>query len=212
MSLDKALWKAVKPRFGVLSNEVKIAAKKVMTGVEVSIALKEFSNKYNSQITKRAFDLIKEGIESGSRMAELMDRIIEDIRNTNNLKQQMAASTLTYTIFISSIVLVIAPLLFALSYNLLVVLQGFATKVVSGGTTSSLLMTLSDIKVNPNDFKIFSNASIIIVGFFTSLIISMIKKGDSSESIKYMPFFIVVSLLVYNLFRLMFLSLFGGLV
>src|SRR3989344_8401954 len=45
MSFDKALWSAIKPRFGVLANEIEIAAKKVMTGGDVEDALQEFTTK-----------------------------------------------------------------------------------------------------------------------------------------------------------------------
>ncbi|RME57355.1 MAG: hypothetical protein D6780_08555, partial [Candidatus Dadabacteria bacterium] len=41
MSFEKALWSSIKPRFGVLSHEIALAGKKVMTGHDIEDALRE---------------------------------------------------------------------------------------------------------------------------------------------------------------------------
>src|SRR3989344_2297946 len=45
MSFENALWTSIKPRFGILSSEISIAAKKVMTGHDIDKALLEFAMK-----------------------------------------------------------------------------------------------------------------------------------------------------------------------
>ena len=43
MSFEKSLWSAIKPEFGILATEVRLSAKKVMTGQEVDEAIRESS-------------------------------------------------------------------------------------------------------------------------------------------------------------------------
>ena len=200
MSFDRALWSSVKPRFKVLAAEIRIAAKKAMTGEDVEDALLEFTEKYDSATLKRSFSLIVEGMRGGGQMAELIDKVVENLKETRELKEDMAATALSYVIFISFIVMVIAPGLFALSKQLLIILGSFAEKL--GGSLSSSAINLpinfKTIAVTPHDFTIFSQSSLAVISGFSAMIISIIKDGNVKDGAKYIPFFILVSLLLYN--------------
>lgn len=117
MSFEKALWDAIKPEFGVLASEIGLVSKKVMTGNEVVDALNEFVRKYDSPILRRNFQLIIGELDSGGEIVKVIDRIIVNLKKTQILKKELAASTLTYMIFIGALVIVICPILFALSYQ-----------------------------------------------------------------------------------------------
>jgi len=52
MTIDRALWYAVRPRFGVLANEIEIVAKETMRGQDLKIALQNFADKYDSILLK----------------------------------------------------------------------------------------------------------------------------------------------------------------
>ncbi|MBI2549899.1 hypothetical protein HYV83_01835, partial [Candidatus Woesearchaeota archaeon] len=67
MPFERSLWSAIKPEFGILSQEVRLAAKKVITGAEVDDAVVEFTSKYDSPMLKRSFDLILEGMKGGGK-------------------------------------------------------------------------------------------------------------------------------------------------
>ena len=58
MTFERALWASIKPRFEVLGNEMAKASKKVMTGYEVSQALVELADKYNSLMLRRTVNLM----------------------------------------------------------------------------------------------------------------------------------------------------------
>lgn len=201
MSFDKALWSSVKPRFKVLASEIRIAAKKAMTGEDVEDALIEFTEKYDSATLKRSFSLIVEGMRGGGQMAELIDKVVDNLKETRELKEDMAATALSYVIFISFIVMVIAPGLFALSKQLLIILGSFAEKLgssLSGANTISLPIDFKTIAVTPHDFTIFSQSALAVISGFSAMIISIIKDGNVKDGIKYVPFFILVSLILYN--------------
>jgi len=214
LSLDKAMWSSVKPEFGVLAREIEVASKKVATGEEVEDALGEFIDKYESPMTRRAFELIIEDARIGGQIAFTIDKIVDDIKETKLLKADMVATNVQYVLFIAIIVLVISPLLFALSFQLLSILVRFSAKLAPAlkGTTSSIPFTISELNVNITDFINFSRLAIGMVAVFSSLLISEINRGNIKGGIKYVPVAVFASLLIYEIFMKAFSFLFSGLV
>jgi pilus assembly protein TadC len=204
MSFDRALWTAIKPRFGVLATEVEIAAKKVMTGGDVEDALHEFTGKYDSPLLKRSFDLIVEGMKGGGQMAYLVDKVIETITETQTLKKEMAASVTSYVIFITFIVVMVAPGLFALSLQLLDIVSKFGAQFAqSGGATAAsaaIPIKFSAGGINKEDFQDFSMIALGIISFFSAMIMSIIRRGDVKGGIKMIPMLVILSIINYRFF------------
>ena len=213
MTFEKALWTAVKPRFGVLGSEMAKASKKVMTGYEVSKALVEMAEKYDSLMLNRTVDLMISELESGGNIAELLDRIVENLKDVRELKDEMSASAIAYIIFISVIVIVISPLLFALSYHLLNLILKFVGQLAfAAQKTSAFPFAFSKVNINPQDFKIFSMVAIAIISFFSSLIVSIVEKGDIKSGVKYIPIYMFGSMALYLIFTKTFGVLFSGII
>ncbi len=211
MSFEKSLWSAIKPEFGIIAKEITMVSKKVMTGNDLVEALEEFTEKYDSPLLKRSFDLIIGEVDSGGKITNIVDRVIENLRKTKALKEEMAAATLTYMIFIGAIVIIIAPGLFALSYQLLNIMVGFASKL-SNLNTNALPINFSSVSLDTNNFKMFSVSAIALTSLFSSMIISIIEKGDIKGGIKYIPMFLISSLFFYFLFMLILGAVFKGLI
>ena len=212
-SLDRALWASVKPEFGVLAREIEVASKKVATGEEVEEALNEFIDKYESPMTRRAFELMIEDARTGGRIAATIDKIVDDIKETKLLKEDIVATNTQYVIFISAIVAFISPLLFALSFELLTILTKFSAKLapaLKAGATS-LPFTLAQFTISLTDFKAFSRVALSVVAIFSSMLIAEINRGNIKASVKYIPIAVIVSLLAYEFFMGTFSVFFGGL-
>lgn len=200
LAFEKSLWVAIKPRFGVLANEIALAAKKVMTGTDVDIALNEFANKYASPMLKRAMELIVSEIQSGGKVANIIDSVVLNLKKTKALKDEMTASVLTYMIFIGAIVIFISPMLFALAYNLLIVISKVAALLATtaaAGATPGLLSNVGSINVNKEDFIWFSRIALGAIAFFSSMIVSIIEKGNIQGGVKYIPIFLVSTEVMY---------------
>lgn len=211
MSFDKALWEAIRPQFGTLSHEISLVAKRVITGRDISDALRDFTDKYDSPMLKRSFQLIIEGMKGGGNVAYIIDKVEKNIRETKELKQEMVAANTTYVIFMVAIVLIIAPALFGLSYNLLLVLKNIAGKVgAAGGSAGVSMLDFSNISIDPNSFKSFSIGALTVISLFSSMILSIIQKGNIKEGLKYIPIFIITSILMYFLFRVILGAVFQG--
>ncbi len=213
MTFETALWSAIKPRFDVLGSEMAKASKKVMTGYEISKALSELTEKYDSLMLRRSVDLIISEVESGGNVSNLIDRIVTNLKETKELKDEMSAAAIAYVIFISVIVLAISPLLFALSYHLLSLIVGFMGQLaVATQKVSSLPFTFSSVGMDPADFRTFSLAAIFVISLFSSLIVSIVEKGDVKGGVKYIPIYVFGSVALYFLFLKVLGMVFGGII
>jgi len=212
MSFEKALWDAIKPEFGVLANEIGLVSKKVMTGNEIVGALKEFVVKYDSPILRRNFQLIISEFQSGGKIVTVIDRVIDNLKKTQMLKKELVASTVTYMIFIGALVTVVAPVLFALSYQLFFLIQGFMGQVTATTVPGQAgALSLSAPEINPLDFRLFSVGALLIIAAGSGFITSVIEKGDLSGVTKYAPMYVIVSLAVYFVSSYVLSGVFSGL-
>ncbi len=212
MSFENSLFGAIKPRFSVLANEMSEVSKKVMTGYSVGVALQEFSSKYDSPMLGRSIDLMISEVESGGHITDVIDNLVGTLKETQTLKKDISASAVTYMIFIGAIVIFIAPLLFALSYHLLIIIMGFVGKLSSVTARSDLpLLSVKQVQVDPFQFKIFSYAALLIISFFSSMIVSILEKGSIKSGLKYIPVFTAGSVIFYYIFMKILSFLFHSL-
>ncbi|MBN2454160.1 type II secretion system F family protein [Candidatus Woesearchaeota archaeon] len=213
MPFERALWSAIRPEFGVLANEVRLAAKKVMTGEDVDEALREFTSKYDSPTLRRSFDLIIEGMKGGGKTAYLIDRVVEDLEETRELKQEMNATNLSYVIFVSIIVLAVAPALFTLSYQFLMILISIGGRL-EGVQTQGVMdfaMNFGNVALDPDSFKTFSRQALGVLSVFSAMIISQISRGNIKGGIKYIPVFLAITQVIYIGLMWVADKVFGGL-
>lgn len=202
MTIDRALWYAVRPRFGVLAKEMEEIAKATIAGEDLEKALLNFSRKYDSRVLKESVNLIIAGIRAGGELGDLLNKISINIQETKLMKKEISASVTTYVIFIGVASIVAAPALFGLSTQLLVIIQSLAGSLsVEPGTNVGMTMSfsISQDTISVEDFRIFAYIMLSITAFFSAAIINVIRKGNVKEGIKLMPIFVAVSLTIYTI-------------
>jgi len=200
MTIDRALWYSVRPRFGVLAKEIETVAKDTMGGESLKSALEKFASKYDSVLLKRSISLLIEGLEAGGEIGDLLNRIALNIQEIKTMRKEMAANVAAYTIFISFATVMAAPVLFALAGVLIRVIKNLGSTIgAAGGAASSAGFALSftGTGVTYADFKIFALISLVVTSSFSASIVSTIKKGNIKTGIRYIPIFIVISILLF---------------
>ena len=211
MPIDQALWYAVRPRFGILAKEIEIVAKETMSGKDLDEALIKFGKKYDSPTLKRAVSLINEGLKAGGEIADLVMKIATDIKNTKIMKKEMAASVVSYVIFIGFATVGAAPFLFGLAAQLISIVQGLSsTMEMPTGMGGGMGISISGGGIDLGDFKIFAAAMLGMTSLFSASIISIIQKGNIKEGIKYIPIFITISISLFFIVMWAMDKLFAG--
>jgi len=212
MTIDRALWYAVRPRFGVLAKEIETVAKETMRGEDLKTALQKFADKYESVLLKRSISLLIEGLEAGGEIGNLLNKIAINIQENKIMKKEMSANVTTYVIFISFATIAAAPVLFALSGVLIRVITSLGSSLgdaTTAASTAGLAFSFSGAGIKYSDFRIFALVSLIITSFFSAVIISTIKKGNAKLGLKYIPIFIFVSIMLYFIADTVFGKLLG---
>ena len=200
MTIDRALWYAVRPRFGVLAKEIETVAKETMRGEDLKIALRKFADKYDSVLLKRSISLLIEGIEAGGEIGDLLDKIAVNVQENKIMKKEMSANVTTYIIFITVSTVLAAPILFALSGILIQVVTNLGSSLSDAGfaaTTSGIALSFSSSGISYNDFRVFAIVSLIITSFFSAIIISTIKSGNAKFGLRYIPIFTAVTVSLF---------------
>jgi len=217
MPIDRALWFAIRPRFGTLAKEMEKVAKATMVGEKLETALMDFSKKYDSLTIKRSLNLLLEGLDSGGEIGELLRKIADNIRQTEIQKKEMASSVTTYVIFILFATLGAAPFLFGLTTELIVIMTSILGSISIGESGSSFggmsgLMSGGTNTISLGDYQLFAMVSLIISSTFAAIIISTIQKGNAKEAIKQIPFYVGISLGLYFVAFRVLHYLLGGLI
>jgi len=214
MTVDRALWYAVRSKFGILAVEMENVAKATIVGEDLEKALTQLGQKYDSRMLKETMNLIVEGIQSGGEMASLLNKLSTNIKETQLMRKEIGASVTTYAIFIGVATVLAAPVLFALSTQLLIIIQkifGSLNMEQTGGASSMFSFNFSGESIKIVDFKRFAILVLVISSFFSASIISVIRKGSVKDGLKTIPIFIVISILLYLGASMAFEYLLGGL-
>ncbi|MEM0231379.1 MAG: type II secretion system F family protein [Candidatus Woesearchaeota archaeon] len=213
MTLDKALWFAIRPRFGILSREIEEVAKETAAGTPLEVSLQRFASKYDSNVLQSSVSLIVEGLQAGGEMAPLLSRIASNIRDNQLMMREMAANVSTYVIFIGAATVFAAPLLMALSYQLVSVVSKLSASLdfseISRASVS-LPMAFSKISITPGQFRIFAILSLAVTSFFSAMIVSVIRTGDVRGGAKTVLIYIATSLLLFLFLSVVLSGLFSS--
>jgi len=201
MPLDRALWFAVRPQFGILSKEIEEVAKETLSGTDLESALRNFASKYDSPTVGRAITLLVEGMNSGGEVGELLNKIAINIQESQILRKEMAADVMSYSLFIGIAAVLAAPFLFALSGQLLIILKGILGTVAQGGAATSgsggFQFSFSEITLTAGDFNKFAVLTLCITSTFSGIIIATIRKGDVKSGLSIIPIFAAVTIMLY---------------
>lgn len=204
MTIDQAMWYAAKPEFGILSEEVATVAKRTFGGVPFNQSIDYLTDRFSSKAIRRAVALIKQGMASGGKLADILERTADDSRQMQMLQKEIAASLLMYIIFIVFAGALGTPFLFAISGKLVAMLENvFATLPATGSSMAGQMrapfISASHASISSADFFLFTILSVVMTSIFSSMIIGVISKGSKKDGVPYLPFLLVVSLAIFFL-------------
>ena len=125
MTPYNALWVSARKEFGALAEEIKIAQKETLGGKPFTESLTDMGGRVRSNILRRTVRLIIQGMKAGGELPNILQGIGTDIRQMRLLQKEMAANTMSYTLFIIFGMVLGAPLLFSVSIQFVDILNKF---------------------------------------------------------------------------------------
>jgi Flp pilus assembly protein TadB len=208
-SLEEALGNSIEKEFGYLGSEIERVCKKVRLGVEIEVAIKEFTDSFDSEIIEETFDLIVTSWKKGAGTSQLVDRVYENLEVIRYLKRKVIASVTGYRIFLSIVTIIIAPAMFALAYYLIDLIRAITNQMAGISSSTVFPFAINAVRINDQHFILFSTLALVLVSICTAMIISIIKTGNIKEGYKQVLLFAAGSVISYRLFLLVFRIFFG---
>lgn len=203
-SLEDAFTNSTEKEFGVLSAEMQRISKKVKLGVDIDIAIKEFSEDYHSDVMNDTFELIVTSWNKGVATAKLVDRVYDTLQMQRYLSNKIVASVSSYRIFLATVTIGIAPAMFALSFHLINLMRSIVGSVLTVSTNIVLPVALSPIRMNDAHYLWFAAIAIVIMSSSTAIIAAVIKSGSIKEGIQSMLLYAIASLASFWTFLWLF--------
>jgi hypothetical protein len=211
IALDKAMVLAARPEFGYFSEDVKEMNRELYSGGTLQQAMTNLGKKYRSLQLQHTVRMMNEGIQYGGGMTDLLNQIARDIRNQHMVQSEISGQLFMYTIFIAFAALIGAPVLYALTSQMIgvtdTVWAGILKQNPGGLPTAGVsFLRPSPPKITIDAYHNFALASVIIICGFGAFIVSAISTGSVLKGMRFLPIFLIVGLGVFFVVS----SLIGG--
>ena len=209
---DRALMLSARKELGPLSEEVDIASKETLTGTPLTEALMNMARRTPSQAVEKTVSLIVKGLNSGGKLADLLEATSLDIRRFDSIKREVDSTVLVYKLFSLAAVCIGAPLLYAVTGFLISVFAMTKAKIstVGASDSSGYLPFFQGAAISPDTTFYFSLAAIGVTVFFGSLMAGVITKGDERSGLVYLPVIAIASYSIFFLGGFLLNVLLGG--
>ncbi|MFA5381783.1 MAG: type II secretion system F family protein [Candidatus Micrarchaeia archaeon] len=231
MTVERAVTETVWPEFGILGKEINKIKIRLHTGKSFSEAFDEMSRTIRSENLKRSVKLLIEGNKLGGEMAQLLYDVSKNLKETRELKEQIKSATTAYAIFILLGAVIITPVLFSISAEYSTFTEKISmTEMGSGVQTQNEFNTGGSMGIsglislmgnkegdtkssfNSETIELFSLICIAVISISSSFILATIRAEKTISGIKYIPFALGISYLIYFVSRFALSFVMGSLV
>jgi flagellar protein FlaJ len=215
ISLDKAMVLAARPEFKYFSEDVKLVNKELYAGETLQNALVLLSDRYRSLQLKHTIRMLVEAIQYGGGMTDLLNQIAKDIRNQQMVQKEISGQLFMYTIFIAFAAIVGAPVLYALTTQMMTITDTVWAGILKqnpGGlpTAGVSFLRPSPPKITIGMYHDFALSAVFLITAFGAFIVSAISTGSIIKGLRYLPIFLVVGLLVFYIVGIVIAGMFNS--
>lgn len=203
MTIDRALLVSSRKEFSPLDVEILKLGKDILTGKEITSALKEMADRINSEKIRKTIELINSGMKAGGNLSILLEETAVNMREKMFIEKKASSNVLMYVIFIFFASSVGAPTLFALSTVLVQIMTKILGNIPADITenSSKLPFSFTSISISPEFITIYAFVFIIVTNILASLMLGITNKGEEKEGLKYVPAMIVLSIIIFIALR-----------
>jgi pilus assembly protein TadC len=202
LALTNAMTVVERPEFKKFNDDIKLMGKQLYSGESMERVLTQLTSRYRSQELKRTIRMILEAERYGGGMTDLLKQIAKDLRNEHIIQKEVSGQLFMYTIFIAFAALAAAPVLFAMTSQMIGITLSIWSKISIGSLSSIPSTGISFLKFSTPQITLagyqdFALGSIIVISGMCSFIISAISSGRMIRGVRYLPLFMLFGIIVY---------------
>lgn len=201
MPVFQAFSHAARPEFGPLEEEVKRSVVRASSSESLSQALIELSEAVDSKMFQRTIALFERGIQSGGSLAKLLETTAEELRKTQEITKELEASTRTYALFLGFIMIILMPILFAISIQFLEMFINIGSNYAQQSSIFNIPIFSGKVSITVEFITVVSYVMMIVCSLLASALIGAIYKGKQLYGLKYFPVIVILCFVVFLMSR-----------
>ncbi|MEW6294775.1 MAG: type II secretion system F family protein [Candidatus Diapherotrites archaeon] len=178
--------------FGPLTKEIGNVLRKLEEGENFENSLLTLSRNVDSRLVKRCVTIIIDSVKAGAGLADVLDEIAEDIRDTNRIHHERRSRTLMQVLFMIVAAAIVTPFIFGLVSTIVAFLISSAATL--GGVPADVAAKAENDK---NIILLLLQIYIFVAILASSIMISLMREGKKSKSIIYLPVLLFIAYIVY---------------
>jgi len=200
MTTFSAVANSTRKEFELLSEEIKQVISKATGQESFTNALKELNHRINSQMLKETISFFSEAMQSGGKLAKLLENTASDLKQRQELKKELKSSTKMYVMFVLFIILIATPLLLAISVQFLKTIEGLQNNGLQNAIQTTQVSFLGGKLLISSEFmKITAYFVLFINSIFAALFMGLLSDFKATQGLKYMPILFIISITLFTL-------------
>ena len=189
---EYALREVVNSDIGPLKKEINEVLKKLEEGENFETSLKTLSYNVDSRLIKRTVTIIIDSVAAGAGLANVLEEIAEDVRESHRIQKERKARTVLQVLFMFVAGGIVAPMIFGFVSTISRVLLNAASAAVSAERVAESNNSLGIIELSVQGY-------LFIEAVATAFMIAVMREGKISKSIIYIPVLLCIAYISYLL-------------
>ncbi len=211
MSPFAAFVSAARPEFGPLEEEIKKVAAKTSSSQSLTSALLDLSQRVDSVVFEKTIMFFEKAVRSGGQMARILHASAEEIRRTQEMRDELLSQTTSYIVFLGFMIIIIAPFLLSVSGQFLGMFLKIKAQTTAGaGSSFEIPIFQGEVNISTQFVEYTSYVFLVLASLFISFFMGSIMRGKPLYGIKYFPPVAVASLIMYFISKSMVTGLLAG--
>lgn len=191
-TFEYALRGVATAEYGALTAEMNDVLRRLNEGQNLENSLKGFADSVDSKLVKRSVNIIIDSVQSGAGLADILDKIADDINAIYRIKQERKSTTLLQVLFLIAASAVVAPLVLGMVSSII----GFLIQAIVSGTKLSAAETAEALATRELIMNLMQ-AYLAIEVIATSAMISLMRDGRAGKAVLYAPIVLLIAYAVY---------------
>jgi pilus assembly protein TadC len=199
-----ALREVAVSEYGALTEELNKVLRKLEEGESFEKAMRTLSEEVSSRLIDRTVTVIIDAIKSGAGLADVLEDISEDVRESNRVETERKSRTLMQMLFMIATGSIVAPYIFGVISALIVMF----TQSASGFDISPTQVAAS--MVAGDQIILLLQIYILIEVLASSVMISLMREGKLSKTVVYFPILLFLAFFIFYVARIFATSILLG--
>ena len=187
-TVESALEEVSESDYGPLSADVGRGLKQLREGKGIDDALIEMAKNSGSKLFTRIAQITVDSRKAGAGLSEVLESIAEDTKELVRIKRERGSKATMHVAFLNITSLLLVPFIFGFTLAIVKFIAAGMSQAVQGGA-----------QIDFSNFDVLLIFFLILQVAISNIAIGIISEGKINNKLIYIPFMMLVTLLVYQL-------------